>query len=106
MSDMTPSVLVERIIAARDLLRARKHDFYSQDVLDVMADAANYITEERKALLDIASLAEDERQRGDRIMELLTQAREYVSDALDAYRHDDGIELLRKIDAETSGIPA
>jgi hypothetical protein len=100
MSDMTPSVLVERIITARDA--AKRHG--DRQLLDVMADAANYITEERKALLDIASLAEDERQRGDRIMELLTQAREYVSDALDAYRHDDGIELLRKIDAETSGI--
>ena len=102
MSNMTPSVLVERIIAARDAAKS----YGDRQLLDVMADAANYITEERKALLDLASLAEDERQRGDRIMELLTQAREYVSDALDAYRHDDGIELLRKIDAETSGVPA
>lgn len=102
MSDMTPSILVERIIATRDA--AKRHR--DRQLLDVMADAANHITEERKALLDIASLAEDERQRSDRIMELLTQARWYVADALDAYRHDDGIELLRKIDAETSGIPA
>lgn len=100
--NQTPSALVERIISARDAAKRHK----DRPLLDVLADAANHITEERKALLDLASLAEDERQRGDRIMELLTQAREYVSDALDAYRHDDGIELLRKIDAETSGIPA
>lgn len=37
------SALVERIIAARDVLRARSHDFYSREVLDVMADAANAI---------------------------------------------------------------
>ena len=35
------SALVERIIAARDVLKARRHDFYSLEVLDAMADAAN-----------------------------------------------------------------
>lgn len=39
------SAIVERIIAARDTLKARSHDFYSREVLDAMADAANAITQ-------------------------------------------------------------
>lgn len=39
------SALVERIIAARDVLKARSQDFYSREVLDAMADAANAIDE-------------------------------------------------------------
>ena len=47
------SALVERIIAARDVLKARRHDFYSQDVMDVMADAANAIVERDELLREL-----------------------------------------------------
>lgn len=99
-----PSALVEGLIAARDRLKSVSPSSEARMVARaVMADAANHIAAERKALLDLANLAEDERLRANRLMELLTQAREYVADALDAYRHDDGIELLRAIDAEEKG---
>lgn len=45
--------LVERIIAARDVLRARRRDFYSQDVMDVMADAANAIMERDELIAEL-----------------------------------------------------
>lgn len=99
MSAQTPGALAERLISARDMLKPVA-DWRVPRALEAMADAANHITAERKALLDLANLAEDERLRANRLMELLTQARWYVADALEAYRHDDGIELLRAIDAE------
>lgn len=45
------SALVERLIAARDLLKSRRQDFFSQEVLDAMADAANAIQERDKTIL-------------------------------------------------------
>lgn len=100
------SALVERIIAARDTLKARKHDFYSQEVLDVMADAANAIVgqeallkAESAARLDLSRLAADECARSDTMRALLVRAREYVNDALEGHEHSDGRDLLKEIDA-------
>lgn len=60
------SALVERIIAARDTLKRRSQDFYSREVLDAMADAANGLTERDEtinALLE--ALHEGRRAIGD-----------------------------------------
>ena len=100
------SALVERIIAARDMLKARSHDFYSREVLDAMADAANAILgqeallkAESAARLDLSLLAAEESAKADLMRGLLTRAREYVTDALDAHEHTDGRDLLKEIDA-------
>lgn len=100
------SALVERIIAARDMLKARSHDFYSREVLDAMADAANAILgqeallkAESAARLDLSLLAAEEAAKADLMRGLLTRAREYVTDALDAHEHTDGRDLLKEIDA-------
>lgn len=42
----------------------------------------------------------------ERLGELLRGAREYVTDALDAYEHSDGRELLKAIDATLPSPPA
>ena len=70
------------------------------------ADAANAIVgqeallkAENAARLDLQNLAADECARADKMRDLLTRAREYVADALDAYEHTDGRDLLREIDA-------
>lgn len=44
----------------------------------------------------------DERDRTILLASLLTRAREYVADALDAHEHTDGRDLLREIDAALS----
>ena len=96
------SALVERIIATRDA--AKRHR--DLPLLDVLADAANAIVgqeallkAESAARLDLQNLAADECARADKMRDLLTRAREYVADALDAYEHTDGRDLLREIDA-------
>ena len=97
------SALAERIIAARDDM---KRHFASHYVLSVMADAANAIVgqeallkAENAARLDLQNLAADECARADKMRDLLTRAREYVTDALDAHEHSDGRDLLKEIDA-------
>lgn len=97
------SALAERIIAARDDL---KRTFASHYVLSVMADAANAIVgqeallkAENAARRDLQNLAADECARADKMRDLLTRAREYVTDALDAHEHSDGRDLLKEIDA-------
>ena len=57
---------------------------------------------EKAARLDLQGLAYDECARADLMRGLLLDAREYVSDALDAYEHSDGRDLLTKIDATLS----
>lgn len=52
-----------------------------------------------EAQRDLQNLAADECARADLMRDLLARAREYVSDALDAYEHSDGRELLTEIDA-------
>lgn len=54
---------------------------------------------ESAARLDLSLLAAEEAARADRLRDLLTRAREYVTDALDAHEHSDGRDLLREIDA-------
>ena len=95
--------LIGRIIAARDDM---KRHFASHYVLSVMADAANAIVgqeallkAENAARLDLQNLAADECARADKMRDLLTRAREYVTDALDAHEHSDGRDLLKEIDA-------
>ena len=57
------------------------------------------VTEEKAARLDLQNLAADECARADKMRDLLTRAREYVTDALDAHEHSDGRDLLKEIDA-------
>ncbi len=99
------SALAERIIAARDDFKNRDM-FGARYLADVLADAANAIVgqeallkAENAARLDLQNLAADECARADKMRDLLTRAREYVADALDAYEHTDGRDLLREIDA-------
>ena len=96
------SALAERIIAARDAAKRHRDPI----LLDVMADAANAIVgqeallkAENAARLDLQRLAADECARADTMRDLLTRAREYVTDALDAHEHSDGRDLLKEIDA-------
>ena len=96
------SALAERIIAARDAAKRHRDPI----LLDVMADAANAIVgqeallkAENAARLDLQRLAADECARADKMRDLLTRAREYVTDALDAHEHSDGRDLLKEIDA-------
>ena len=96
------SALAERIIAARDAAKRHRDPI----LLDVMADAANAIVgqeallkAENAARLDLQNLAADECARADTMRDLLTRAREYVTDALDAHEHSDGRDLLKEIDA-------
>lgn len=56
----------------------------------------------REALNGMTHLAADERDRTILLSKLLEQAREYVSDAMDAHNHDDGRKLLDEIDAALS----
>ncbi len=102
------SALVERIIAARDRLRgfAVPSDDDIIDARDAMADAANVIVgqeallkAESAARLDLSLLAAEEAAKADLLRALLTRAREYVTDALEAYEHSDGRDLLKEIDA-------
>lgn len=46
----------------------------------------------------LAEFAADERDRTILLANLLTEAREYVADALDAMEHSDGRYLLNRID--------
>lgn len=96
------SALAERIIAARDAAKRHRDPI----LLDVMADAANAIVgqeallkAENAARLDLQRLAADECARADTMRDLLTRARWYVTDALDAHEHSDGRDLLKEIDA-------
>ena len=96
------SAVAERIIAARDAAKRHRDPI----LLDVMADAANAIVgqeallkAENAARRDLQSLAADECARADKMRDLLTRAREYVTDALDAHEHSDGRDLLKEIDA-------
>ena len=96
------SALAERIIAARDAAKRHRDPI----LLDVMADAASAIVgqeallkAENAARLDLQRLAADECARADTMRDLLTRAREYVTDALDAHEHSDGRDLLKEIDA-------
>ena len=54
---------------------------------------------ENAARLDLQRLAADECARADKMRDLLTRARWYVTDALEAHEHSDGRDLLREIDA-------
>lgn len=99
------SALVERIIAARDGLKPVK-DWRVPPALDALADAANVIVgqeallkAESAARLDLSLLAAEEAAKADLMRGLLTRAREYVTDALDAHEHTDGRDLLKEIDA-------
>ena len=96
------SALAERIIAARDAAKRHRDPI----LLDVMADAANAIVgqeallkAENAARRDLQNLAADECARADKMRDLLTRAREYVTDALDAHEHSRGRDLLKEIDA-------
>lgn len=99
------SALVERIIAARDDFKSRDM-FGARYLADVLADAANVIVgqeallkAESAARLDLSLLAAEEAAKADLMRGLLTRAREYVTDALDAHEHTDGRDLLKEIDA-------
>jgi len=105
------SALAERIIAARDQLKRLVIKEYGiiADTRDILADAANAIVgqeallkAENAARLDLQRLAADECARADTMRDLLTRARWYVTDALDAHEHSDGRELLKEIDAAFS----
>lgn len=52
-----------------------------------------------------ADQAERRATRTNSLTCLLTRAREYVADALDAYEHSDGRDLLTEIDAALSPAP-
>lgn len=100
------SALVERIIAARDQLKRRERDVFLPAVFDVMADAANAIVgyeallkAESAARLDLSMLAADACGGQDVLRGLLVEAREFVTDALEAHEHSDGRDLLNRIDA-------
>jgi len=102
------SALAERIIAARDA--AKRHR--DRPLLDVMADAANAIVgqeallkAESAARLSLSLLAADECARADLMRDLLTRARWFVNDALEAHEHSDGRDLLTEIDAALSTPP-
>lgn len=99
------SALVERIIAARDMIKPLA-DYRVPPAIDALADAANAIVgqeallkAESAARLDLSLLAAEEAAKADTLRALLTRARWYVDDALDAYEHTDGRDLLREIDA-------
>lgn len=105
------SALVERIIAARDRLKGfsipSDDDF--RIAREAMADAANAIVgyeallkAESAARLDLSLLAAEEAARADLMRGLLTQTREFVTDALEAHEHSDGRELLTAIDSALS----
>lgn len=66
---------------------------------EVRQRLAAELADENAARLDLQRLAADECARADRMRDLLTRAREYVTDALDAHEHTDGRDLLREIDA-------
>lgn len=96
------SALVERIIAARDAAKRHRDPI----LMDVMADAANALVgqeamlkAESAARIDLQRLAADECAKADQMRALLIRARWYVADALDAYEHTDGRDLLKEIDA-------
>lgn len=101
------SALAERIINVREMMRAWVTDSGARmHARDVLADAANAIVgqeallkAENAARLDLQRLAADECARADTMRDLLTRAREYVTDALDAHEHSDGRDLLKEIDA-------
>ena len=78
----------------------------AQAIAAVRAEAANAIVgqeallkAENAARLDLQRLAADECARADKMRDLLTRARWYVADALEAHEHTDGRDLLREIDA-------
>lgn len=104
------SALVERIIAVRDRLRVGLPTdeglYLALDLRSILADAANAIVgqeallkAESAARLDLSLLAAEEAAKADALRVLLTRAREYVADALDAHEHTDGRDLLKEIDA-------
>lgn len=102
------SALVERIIAYRDDLRIGRGTV-TRDAMELLADAANVIVgqeallkAESAARLDLSLLAAEEAARADLMRGLLTQAREFVTDALEAHEHSDGRELLTAIDRALS----
>lgn len=101
------SALAERIINVREMMKTWVTDSGARmHARDVLADAANAIVgqeallkAENAARLDLQNLAADECARADKMRDLLTRAREYVTDALDAHEHSDGRDLLKEIDA-------
>lgn len=66
---------------------------------DLIAALHERIEGEGRARLDLSLLAAEEAAKADTLRALLTRAREYVTDALEAYEHSDGRDLLREIDA-------
>lgn len=71
--------------------------------LNAQADALRcLLSDERAARRDLSLLAAEEAARADLMRGLLTQAREFVTDALEAHEHSDGRELLTAIDRALS----
>ncbi len=101
--------LIERVLGVSAF--NAPHTMYSFEDVEallaaVRAEAANAIVgqeallkAENAARLDLQRLAADECARADKMRDLLTRARWYVADALEAHEHTDGRDLLREIDA-------
>lgn len=70
-----------------------------RDAQDRVAGLEALLKAENAARLDLQNLAADECARADKMRDLLTRARWYVTDALDAHEHSDGRDLLKEIDA-------
>jgi hypothetical protein len=100
--------IIDRLVTSRDTLKSLNIGDYAliREAREAMADAANAIVgqeallkAENAARLDLQNLAADECARADTMRGLLTRARWYVTDALDAHEHSDGRDLLKEIDA-------
>ena len=85
------SVLVERIIAARDTLKRRERDVYLPEALAAMADAANAITERDETIFY-------QRNKLARFEALLKEAHWYVSDHQEAQPNDETATLLDRME--------
>lgn len=92
------TALVERIIAARDVLKARRHDFYSLEVLDAMADAANALDSYEKT----AKLIEEIDRR---VVDVLMWLDERGRNSRSFGSHADAYEIAARRLREALGAP-
>lgn len=92
-------------LATAERERKEAHDRVAG--LNAQADALRcLLSDERAARRDLSLLAAEEADRADLMRGLLLRAREYVTDALDAYEHSDGRELLGAIDSSLTNVAA
>jgi len=92
------SALVERIIAARDVLKARRHDFYSLEVLDTMADAANALDSYEKTIALIEKI-------DSRVVAHLMWLDERARNSASYGSHADAYEIAARRLREALGAP-